>query len=518
MRTPSLKSILILCGLPAAILAFVFPHPQSDDDLLHHLMAHWSPEHPDLLVHIWGRAGFTILHAIPAQFGLRIDQLFSVFLTLLTGWFVARTLRAEGRTIAAMGAAFTILQTYFFQLSFGTMTETVFACALAGGMWAWREGRIVTAALLFSWTGITRLEGMPLLLLVGAGFLMHRRARGAAVGYGWIRTWIAFCLLGLWPILWNLALYAVSEWEQPLAIITSNTFVKSDRNAYGSGDWYKFLVLAPQIFTLPVLLCLLAGIRATWRAGHRTLVTYFAAFYALQSILWGFGLFRTAGYERFFASVAPLAGLLAGYGFPVLAGRLRGLRLMRSWSDGAIARGALGIAMTHCLIWVLGWQIVVKDNYEAIAEVTEAVRSLEPGLPGGPLLITNNIYPIHTLGIDPWDRTRRLRLDETADLDALPEGTVFVFGGGPFEEIDRLVSIYRRPQTSEVEERIAASAAVPYERPWYVHLLEGTRPQWREIARSGVLTRLLSDHPDEEPKPFWARAFVRTAEPAPTPR
>src|SRR5512136_252393 len=65
-----------------------------DDDLKHFLFARWVRFDPQYLAHVWGRPGFTLLYALPAQLGWPTCRLLSVVLSGVAAW---ATFRAAGR-------------------------------------------------------------------------------------------------------------------------------------------------------------------------------------------------------------------------------------------------------------------------------------------------------------------------------------------------------------------------------------------------------------------------------------
>jgi len=486
---------LLLCG--AAIL--FYDYPNSADDLMHHLMARFAPVHHHLFLDFWGRPGFTLLHVLPAQLGFLGSQLLSVLLTLLTGMLVGRYCRAMPSPYPALAVGFTLFQTYHFQLAFGAMTETAYALCLAAGLLMMQGRRFALAALLLSWSAVTRLEGMPLLILFAMFFIVEEARASSNERRGWFRTSLSVTLLGTFPVAWNLLLYARSNFTVPLALFADNHFLTAGRDVYGSGTWYDFLLYSGVIHGPVIFVLMLLGFKSMLKSGPRFIPIFVLVFYLLQTILWNGGFFKTAGYHRFFASIAPAAGILSVYGLRWLVahGAHRYHFLGRTWFAPSL--------LVTSILWCAGnsaWDYRNKaPSYHAMDAALGDIQANGGVSPQNPILCPE-IYVIASLGLDPWDRSRVGELSAESIDSALP-GSYIVYAGWRHnpEKAVPATFFYSDDQPIEVLEHQREGGN-------YIHRLKGVRPQFRELSdRSAYCIR--GEDPDLEPWPYYLKIFIK---------
>ncbi len=523
--------VLSMLGVWLMVWALA-PYPYSEDDISHHMMARWAHRHADVALNIWGRAGFTLLHSPAAQFGYKGTGLMSVVLSLVTLMAVGAWLKSYGQHVAALGMLATGLHTHFFVLAHGALTETVFACFLALGLLAWRKGWLVWACLAMSWTAITRLEGMPL-LLVFAGALTWRfhREPGRWTAGRALHVCGLIVLLGVFPFLWNLGLFLngpqrVGVWKDLVPLLFSNHFVTSESNWYGSGFWGKFVLSSPAIHNPVFVVPVAVGLAVLWRRGHRLPVVYLAAFYGLHSVLWAGGLFQTAGYLRFFASIAPIGGIAAGMGFlkfrdTAVAVWLRG----HSW----LMVGGVWVALVWVVLHSVLMQVYVKRDYRVVWEAAEVAREVGAGTPGRRLL-TNHPGVAMRLGVDLWDPAiaqptmqRLARAQEWV-------GDVYVLCATPHLHPRFLLDFYDLPADPFAAAAVEQRAKQPAGPPWFVPKLTQLQPGLQERYRRDVYqlhpprwsedlvdrwsARQLVNRfrgPEYAPWPYFARVIERVA-------
>jgi len=266
-----------------------------DDDLKHYLFARWVRYDASYLAHVWGRPGFTLLYALPAQAGWWACRLLSVGLSAVTAWATFRAAQRLGLARAAAAVPLVYAQPLFLHLAFTTLTETPTAAYLALATWARLAGRTTIAAALFSLTLITRHEAI-VLLPVWAWALWQARAR-----------WPAWALL-----LWAPAAYNAATWLA-CGYLPGDIFARpGETTQYGQGTpltfFVRFVVMAGPVVTgLAVV-----GATRLWRMRQaRPLIAGLALYIAAQTSLYMMQAYASGGYARFLVPLAPWVAIAA---------------------------------------------------------------------------------------------------------------------------------------------------------------------------------------------------------------
>lgn len=322
------------CAAATAILALFSNGTYHDDDLKHFLFARWTRFDPEYLVHTWGRPGFTLLHALPAQLGWTACRLLSVGLTALTAWATFRCAQQLGLRHAAWAVPLTYAQPLVLHLSFTTLTETPMAAQLALATWALLAGRRRTSAMLFSLTLVTRHEAIVLLPIWAWALWSTKKSTEK-------RGWTPFLALGTMALLFcapaahNVATrLAFGYW--PWAILTE----PGHTTHYGQGTPLTFLVRFVSMAGPVVATWFVVGCRVLWR-DRRTwpLLAGVAAYIAVQTALYMHQAYATGGYARFLVPIAPWValGALAGVNALRSADPALRQRAHRTWLAAAIS-------------------------------------------------------------------------------------------------------------------------------------------------------------------------------------
>lgn len=498
LRPSGIAPWVALYGLGAAACLAFLPWPYSDDDLLHHIIAREALRDPGLLIDVWGRPGFTIVHALPASLGFLGSRALSALLTLATGLLVAATAGGEGRRVSAAAFAFTVFQPYAFELADGALTETVFAAALALGFWLRARGRPTGAALAWSWAAITRFEGMALLVLFAADFLVAEMRSPARDFRRWLRHVLA---LGLFPAAWNTAAYAASGFTRPFAIFSENVFLSAPAGLYGSGSWSTFVVWSWAIHGPVVALLAAAGIWRLGRSRDGLVPVVVGGFYAVQSLLWCLGWCRTGGYLRFFAALAPAAALAAAAGIPPVTGWLerRGIRTARVVPAACLFAALWSFAFTAL------HHVHSDPPYAQVAKAVDLVRG-SGGTGSRRELVTSAVLPLAAFDAGRWRPGSRVRKLDPDAVASAPPGTWVLWTGYPGDpEVQvPILDFYAGAERDRVAGLRAAG------RP-FVHLLEETDPRFEEVADFSLYARS-GGRPDDEAWPYFVKLFrVRAA-------
>ena len=285
------------------------------DEALHWLYARHAGEHPLNLLHPWARPLYTLL-LWPLSFaGFGAAKALSALAAVAAAWGVWKTGEVLGRRYAATAIPLLFLQPFFVQQIYGVWTEIVFAAFVAWWGWALAARRPIAAAVLAALLPLVRPEGAFFALLTGvagaAGFLrdIEGRTRRTAVFLiapaGVVLWWAVSALLTGDPG------WLIQNWPWAL------------QRSYGEGPAAWLLAVLPSI--APGGLCVAAVIGAFAPGGGRIALVPIASatVLAVHGVLWATGTFGSAGYLRYFVTIAPcLAVLGAGAIETALARRL----------------------------------------------------------------------------------------------------------------------------------------------------------------------------------------------------
>src|SRR5262245_13417487 len=75
-----------------------------DDDLDHYFMARAALRQPEFFLNPWGRPAFTVLYALPAQFGFTAIRIATALIATITGWVTLRAARALNFRLPGLAA------------------------------------------------------------------------------------------------------------------------------------------------------------------------------------------------------------------------------------------------------------------------------------------------------------------------------------------------------------------------------------------------------------------------------
>ncbi|MBN2445392.1 MAG: hypothetical protein JXO22_01605 [Phycisphaerae bacterium] len=333
---------LIAIGLGCSIgMAAFSDGTHHDDDLTHLQIARWSCQWPAYLLDDWGRPGFTVLYALPAQFGYFPARVFSGLLTAVTAWLAYDIARRQGVPHAALVPALLWLQPLTFTLSYTWLTETTLALYLTLGMWLLLRRHYTLSAFFISLCMVTRHEGALFVGLWGLLYLYQRRP---------VREWL---LLAWAPLLHNLLSWVFLR-QVPFVARFLNPTPTAE---YGDGGWLWMWMQWSLAASLGVLLLTLIGVPSYLRRRRtRFWFTCGLAFFLAQTVIFRFGLFASGGYPRFLVAIGPVVAILAADGVARLAAIIRASEIRANVANLPAA------ALVGCgLLW-LGAEFGLEDE------------------------------------------------------------------------------------------------------------------------------------------------------------
>ncbi len=411
---------LFAFALTGVVLTLLYHDAEQQDSAYHFLFARWAAVHPVYFVSVWARPLFTLVYWLPSQFGYPAAKLFTVLLSLVTGWQTFRLAQQINFQRAELAVPLLFLQPAFFAISSAVMTETLFALlfviALRLHLRGWTKAGMLVASLLIlvrpEGFFIGALWGVWTLRIADCGLRVPKNnltsfsnapvtrsfsirnpqsaIRILLLASGMVVWWLAACLLT------GDKLWIVHDWP-------SDWQMGSRANGIGPIWWYAALL--PLIVGVPLIVPFMAGL---WRLlRQREFVCGTSAFltlFVLHSVMFTRGWFGSAGYARYFVCVSPAIALITLAGWNALAeGRARFFDSMKpAVAALALTASALtcfgyidGIRFTRdarAVDWMHAWLLT---NHSEFSESNVASKSG---------LISSQAYTRILLDRDPWER------------------------------------------------------------------------------------------------------------------
>ena len=326
-----------------------------DDDIGHYLLARWSWRHPELLLDVWGRPTWTIMHAPFAPLGLPAARIWSGVLAGAVGFGSALLAKSYGLRWSWLAIPLTGLQPEFVRQGFSTLTELSFALVLCLALLAHRQRRWTLMALAAGWLPLARYESVLILALFVIILLRERR---------WTLVGLALLPLLLWNGYWAFALGTWTRLLFPLdRLLLPSGVPASD---YGTGPlWYYPSRLPVAFGGLIFLLAAHGAVRLRLGLMHACV----AIVVGLLSLSYAYFPDATAiaGYIRHLAMVAPIIGVWALAGLEYLALPSAG---WRGWATRLIV-GGVGVAVGGLAL--IAWRTRHEIYVDAVFAVALAL-------------------------------------------------------------------------------------------------------------------------------------------------
>ncbi|HYF63607.1 MAG TPA: hypothetical protein VD886_12385 [Herpetosiphonaceae bacterium] len=330
----------------------------NDDDLTHYLIARWSWRHPELLLDVWGRPAWTLLHAPIAPLGFAAARVWSALLAGLVGLLSALLARAYGVRWYWLAIPFVCLQPEWLRQGFSTLTELAFGLALVLAALAYRQRRWTLMALAAGWLPLARYESVLILAMFILVLLRERR---------WPLVGLALLPLLAWNGYWAAEL---GTWTRLLFPLDRVLFpAAASASDYGTGPlWYYPSRLPVAFGGLILLLALRGALRLRPDILHGcVLVTV-----GLLSLGYAFFPDATAiaGYIRHLAMLAPIVGVWAAAGLEALVLPLSG---RRGW---LIRLALLGAGLSAGGLAAIAWRSRHELYVDSLAALALALLLL----------------------------------------------------------------------------------------------------------------------------------------------
>lgn len=298
--------ILFICFIIWGLFSFLAIDLYQEDDVLHYLIAKYSWKHPLLFLDIWGRPLVTLLFSIPAQVSLGLTRFLSSLISLIVVYlttYLAQIVLKKNEVRLVI--PFLVFQPFYFLLSFSILTELIFSLIFILWLIFVYKKRYTLATLFIALTPLARPEGFffiilwAFIILFSSNLLVFARI-------------FLIVMSGIVVILWNTAGFLISS--DPLWLLHS--FPWGGQQAYyGSGSAFYYILLLPIITGIGAFPFFMYGLFHLIRSKKFLLPGIFIFFLLLHTMLWTFGLFRSAGFLRYFVCISPAIAIICVVGY-----------------------------------------------------------------------------------------------------------------------------------------------------------------------------------------------------------
>lgn len=417
---PALALLLLLLAVSVLTTFLTENTFDSGDSINHFLYARYAFKHPTNFLESWSKPLVVLLHALPAQAGLRGVMLLQCGLAAAAAWLAYRTACRLQLPWPALTILFVYAAPDYFRIQFSGLTEPLFSVVLMSSVALAVAGRPGWAAALVSLLPFARSEGF---LLLGV----------FAVYLGWVRAWRALPLLALGFVVYGIA--GVAVYHDFWWVFTRNAYPYVAAH-YGHGGPLHFVVNLPGVIGwVQFGLVWLGGAqmarawlqparrRAPSRFWAELLLVYgsVVVFTGAHTLFWYLGIYASFGLMRVMASIVPLLTLVA----------LNGVAMLAGWtgSEKARARLPLLVAAAAVLIVFVGLRAGFRWNRDFTQFSDQLLADeLRRQLPGA-LPQVRYAHPVvpYALGLDPFDPQQTGTLEAVRRGNALPVGTLIVW-------------------------------------------------------------------------------------------
>lgn len=297
-----LRAALALYVAAGAAIVLLYRDAYSQDGGLHFLLARWSWEQPETFVSVWQRPGFNLVYALPARLGYLPAKFLTVLLTAAAAAQTAGAARALGLERPWLAAPMLLASPVLFLLSTETMTEPLFALAIATALRLHLEGRRGAALLVASLFPTLRPEGFVLCALWGLWALAEPRPLVQRL----LRPFVLAAGTALWwAAAWALSgdpLYLAHHWPWSAPPPPSTT---------GLRGLLRYPLVSPLIVGPVLLPFVLAGAWLFLRERRWLPLSLAAVSVAFFTFLTWRDLHDIAGRTRYLAPMVPVFALFA---------------------------------------------------------------------------------------------------------------------------------------------------------------------------------------------------------------
>lgn len=363
------------------------------DDIVHYRFAHYSFQHPGLLLDHWAKPFFTLLASPFAQLGYWGVKLFNLLVGAFTGFILYRlTALLHMRRNKLILVILFFIPVYTTMLMSG-MTEILFASVLTLAAFLFLRKEFVWSAVAISFLPLVRTEGIVIWPWFVVAFLYRRK-------------WVAIPFILSATIIYSIigGLY----FNDFLWLYTHLPY-SGTGDIYGHGDLLHFVRANKSVFGNPITLFFLLGVVATIFRKRKPLnqegnseavwdeifviLAPLLTYYAAHSYVWWKGI-SSYGLVRVMAGVAPLFAFYGLKGLNFLVDNIS-LHILRTF---VVAVFLVLVVITPFNVYEIPMKLSEKDKTVKRAAEWFSTSSYK----NRKFYVWDN-YFYFVLGTDPYD-------------------------------------------------------------------------------------------------------------------
>ncbi|WP_070136978.1 tetratricopeptide repeat protein [Crocinitomix algicola] len=259
---------------------------------------------PIHFVSLWNRPLFTLIFAIPLQFGKFMIPILMVLITAVSTFYLYKALKKQGVQNAAMVVPFLLFQTYFFGISRNAETEPLAVAIFCLGYYFMVKKKWFWFALMAGLLPLARLE-LSVLFPFWAWVLLKEKK-------------LKYILVMMIPLfLWNLAGGIITG---DFAYLFEKTVgADNEKNRYGHtsfGHYFqRYIYAVGPLFFFFFGLGLLKMLFSKITHKGFVLFQFAVGFFVYVLFSWKLNMGNAAGFMRNLTPLSALAAVIGLYGF-----------------------------------------------------------------------------------------------------------------------------------------------------------------------------------------------------------
>jgi len=180
---------LLLAGGALTVYGVLSAVPYLTDAQGHHLISRYAWKHPQLFLDVWNRPLYTVVTALPASFGFRLNQLVHIGMSTVVIWLTMRLAQRVGVKRTGLIAPLMLAQPAFLSVSWAPMTDQLFLIVFLGACILLIDEHPRVAGLVIGLAPLVRLEGL-LLVLLWSVMLFRRGYRTFVMPWFGLLAWV----------------------------------------------------------------------------------------------------------------------------------------------------------------------------------------------------------------------------------------------------------------------------------------------------------------------------------------
>jgi hypothetical protein len=391
------------------------------DSIMHYLYARSAFQYPAHFFYQWAKPVYVLLAAPFAQFGIFGIKFFNLLVSTTTLWITWKIARGLAIPHSSLAPLFLIAAPMMIIVTLSGLTEPLFACWLAAGVFGLVRKNYRFAIPWISFLPFLRSEGLIVLAVVFLFLIAKKKFK-----------WIPWLLLGH-------VVYAIAGYPfyHDLLWVFNTLSYATLHSAYGSGPWDHFIREMPIVLSIPLCCLFVLGLVAGLVAALRLIVPRNSvqtsselwlvygiclAYIVAHSAFWALGIFNSFGLVRVMVGILPLISLISLRGFNLLT-----ISFRLKWLGWATLATVLIFPILHNQ-YAFNWKrdFLLKADQQAEATLAvyakEHLRSLKTSV-----LYFEPCYLSVVLDVDYFDTARHRRFLGAFESNDFPANSILIW-------------------------------------------------------------------------------------------